>query len=292
MPMNKATFSLCLLLFLVNLQPVYSQSFTEAFTEMGYSAVEQTEAVQLFKKDGNYLVGFNLQKMNVSSFQAVDSTKKSEVGNFLDNISSPFFNRIAYQDVIDNNEDAYIINASFFESYKSSTQLSYPIYTDDNWITSGSSIYGPTKQPKDEYYGEIELLALQIGSESAKITAFEKENNPKDLIMVSQNYKDHPALILANNRVTRFLLVTTLDENEDGKDEWLLLSIGLGNIVDRASELEKVNKQRYIMTLDGGSSVFFSHPTLGVLQKPARYNPVNFQEMLIDLPHYLVIKKK
>lgn len=280
-------------LSLSSTQLVRSQSFTRAFTELGYAAVEQTEAVQIFRKEGNYLVGFNLLKIDLTSYQVLDSTKKAPNGTFLDTLSSPFFKRIAYQDVIDDYNDSYLINASFFESYDASTQLSYPIYYKNNWLTSGSSIYGPVKNPKNEYYATISLLALQIGSGSAKIQPFSATKPPQDLLIVSQNYKDHPALVLANNRVTRFLLVTTFDDNQDDNDEWLVLSIGFGTITDRASELEKIIEPGHpIMTLDGGSSVLFSHPTLGILHKPARYNPVTFQETIIDLPHYLIMTPK
>lgn len=273
-------------------QTKHQTSFSTSFSDLGYSAVEQTKGLQLFKKEGNYLVGFNLEEFDISSYQQVDTTKAAPLGTVLDNISSPYYIRIPFQEVVDNNEGAFVVNASFFESYDQSTLLSYPIYDQNNWLTSGSSIYGPVKEPKDEYYGNIELLGLQFGSDHALIDVFEKGIQPSSLYVVSQNYKDHPALILANNRVTRFLLVTTLDENEDGKDEWLILSVGIGTIVDQAKELQQFNKDRYIMTLDGGSSVLFYHPTLGALHKPMKFDPVTFQPTAVDIPHYLVIKPK
>ena len=55
-----------------------------------------------------------------------------------------------------------IINASFFEDYKSSTRLSFPIKLKGTLITAGSSPYGPIQKPAEPYYRTIQLKALTI----------------------------------------------------------------------------------------------------------------------------------
>jgi hypothetical protein len=294
--MKKITYVILVLaLSLTALKATFAQSMTDVLKEKGFSVLEENDATILFQKDYHYVFGVNLQQMEVQSFQKIDSTKEIGQGNFLGTISSPYFHQIDFNDIITENEDAYIINSSYFESYELSTQLSYPIFTNGAWITSGSSRYGPTTNPIDEFYGSIDLLALTINDEDAKIGIFNKDMAASGIVLVSQNYSDHPAKVLANNRKTRFLLVTTLDENKDGKDEWLLFSTGyVGTIDDQANVLKLVNNKRPIMTLDGGSSVFFYHPTRGVLSPVINKikTSIEGEEKENMLPHYLIFKRK
>jgi len=269
-----------------------AQALQERILEKGYTVMEDSEASFLYNNNGAYIMGINLEKMKIQSFQKLDSTHEAKPSLYLEGIESPYYQRIDYQEVIEKYKEQIIINASFFENYEASTPLSYPIFDGTEWISGGSSPYGPVNEPINDYYGKIDLLALHIDSNHAFIQPYAKESSPSTFMMVSQNYSDHPAKVLANNRFTRFLLVTTYDQNEDGLDEWLIFSIGFGQITTRAEELLSLIPEKEIMTLDGGSSVLLYHPSHGVLHHPVNYTSADDTEQVNSLPHYLLFAPK
>lgn len=271
---------------------IYGQSSFDALLSQGYDQTEDAPHIKMFEKGTNFIVAFHMDHLEVGSYEQVDTTKQALNGLYLDEIPSPFFHRIPYPEVIDRHTDAYIINGSFFKSYDPSTPLSYPIFADGHWITGGSSPYGPTNNPVNSYYGTIQLLAMQVENGHAEINTFNPEKHPLPFTIVSQNYIDHPAKVLAGNRTTRFLLATTLDENEDGKNEWLVFSIGHGRITDQAAELEALQNSGPIITLDGGTSVLFYHPDRGVLQRPQSSPNSTLESQVERLPHYLIFRKR
>lgn len=276
-----------ILLLISSSQQSSAQDWINPFLDKGYLRIDSTDAVITLRQEYSYVVGFNLKQVAFESIQALDSSKTAEKSLYLDGVLSPEFRRIDYLDLIDQYPDSYLLNASYFEQYEKSTPLSYPIFDQGKWITGGSSPFGPVKNPYNEYYSSIELLALAIDTHSARIEPFQQNQKPNSFVLVSQKWSDHPAKVIANNRKTRFLLLTTVDEDGDNKNEWLLFSMGFGTIDQLALPLEELSENQQVMTLDGGSSVFFYHPQFGTQHRPMNMVSKNDEDQSSRLPHYL-----
>lgn len=72
--------------------------------------------------------------------------------------NSPFFQMKLFSEVTNKYQQLYgdktfsLINGAFFEQYKSSTQISFPIKINGKIITAGNSPYGPISTPKHSFY--------------------------------------------------------------------------------------------------------------------------------------------
>lgn len=280
-----------------------SAQVLEQIRSKGYKIEYQGEGGALFssEKDTSIrILALDLRKIKISQIVSNPINKTNGNGFYSKNSSSPYFKRYNYSDIIKqaNPNTFAIINAMFFEQYADSTQLSFPIKVNGKILTGGSSPYGPNQNPKHDYYKNAKLLALVFNTNSAKIITYgtsEKNVFQNDDIqngLVSYNYKEHPAVIFQNNKVTRFLLVGTLHDksqkNENQyEDEWLIVAIAQKTIGEVADILKNVGVKSEIMTLDGGTSVFLYGTKFGLKEAPGFDSNSKDSIKARNLPHYL-----
>ncbi len=281
-----------------------AQSFTPPSS---YQLLKAIDGAALYKQqltDGNevYLQVIDLQKMQIDQLSgeidnmglAQGKYYKREGGHY-----SPFFRMKLFEEVTEEYKKLYgdavfsLINCSFFEQYKSSTQLSFPIKLNGVVITGGSSPYGPVSQPADRFYSNIRLKALVWDDLGAYITDYDpasgaplNQSSVKNAI-VSYQYSDHPAKVLAQNQVNRYHVIGTLDFDGIKGDELLLIMTVNRATLDRAANLlRQLGVKGDIITIDGGISTYLFNSQEGniILPQPANRgdNP-----SLPKLPHYL-----
>ncbi|PLZ93948.1 hypothetical protein CEN44_01790 [Fischerella muscicola CCMEE 5323] len=135
-----------------------------------------------------------------------------------------------------------IINCAFFEQYKPSTQLSFPIKVNGKIITAGNSPYGLISKPKHEFYSQVCLKALVWDKKHVYITDYEpvsgaplNQTNVQNAIVTYQ-YSDHPAKVLAHNQVNRYHVIGILNRDGVNCDELLLILTVKGATLDAAAE--------------------------------------------------------
>ena len=154
-----------------------------------------------------------------------------------------------------------MINCSFFERYDPATELSFPIKRDGKIITGGSSPYGPCANPADDRYKIVTLKALVWNERAIQIVDYDHKtggilNNeafPNGL--VSYDYKDHPANILAGDPVGQYQLMGTFPTRDGGlPDVLFVLTIVKGRMVEGAEILKRNGVAGTILTVDGGPS--------------------------------------
>lgn len=215
--------------------------------------------------------------------------------------SSPFFKRLTPAAVSDFYQRQYpsgifsIINASFFEDYKSSTRLSFPIKVNGVLITTGSSPYGPTQEPADPYYRTIQLKALTWDNEKAIISSYDSAtgyplSNPSvQNGIVSYGYQDHPAYVLADDPVNRYHVIGIFQGDDAGEGNRLLIATANRTTLQRAAEvLRQRGVTGDIMTIDGGISTYLWSAALGNLIVPQAAEGEKFPA----LPHYFGIRSR
>ena len=237
------------------------------------------------------LLAIDMRKVNVTQIMSQGKNGKGK-GLYIKDSDSPYFERLSYESEIakTNSNTFALINASFFEEYTDTTRLSFPIKNKGEVLTGGSSPYGPQANPKHEYYKTTQLLSLSFYNGKAEIQQFgtaDRNVFQSDEIqngIATYNYKDHPAVIIAKNRVTRFILAGTMDMDKEDGDEWLLIVIAKNTIGNVANVLKKVGVTSEILSFDGGSSVLLYGPKFGVIEHPG----INSNVMTDwKLPHYI-----
>jgi hypothetical protein len=177
-----------------------------------------------------------------------------------------------------------LMNAAFFEQYGDSTQIAFPLKINGKFLTSGSSPYGPQKNPKKDYYKTTTLKALvwnetmiTIKDYSTKTGVPLSDPDVKNAV-VSYDYKDHPAKALYNDTPNRYHVLGTKN------NQLYMLTVDKMSLENAAQQLRNLGVESDIMTIDGGVSVFIFNQKKGVLELPS-----NLEK---QLPHYLVFVKK
>jgi hypothetical protein len=301
--------------FLVIIFLVIINSFwiAQAFTPpSSYQPLEVIDGAALYKQqltDGNeaYLQVIDLHKMQIDQLVGEIDTMGLGQGKYYQGEGgyySPFFKMKLFEEVTGEYKELYddavfsLINCSFFEQYKSSTQLSFPIKLNGEVITAGNSPYGPVSQPADKFYSNIRLKALVWDDAGAYITDYDRatgaplnESRVKNAI-VSYQYSDHPAKVLGKNQANRFHVIGTLDFDGIKGDELLLIMTVNRTTLDEAADLlRQLGVKGDIITIDGGSSTYLFNSRKGniILPQPANQddNPT-FRK----LPHYLGFRLK
>jgi hypothetical protein len=271
---------------------------------------------RLLAVDGATLDRIPLDRSNVVYLQTID-LHKMQIDQLVGNVehkgikglyypsknddSSPFFQRLTVAAVRTRYQKQHpsgifcIINASFFEDYKSSTRLSFPIKVNGTVITAGSSPYGPIQKPTDPYYQKIQLKALTWGSETATISSYNPVSgyplNQASIKngLVSYAYQDHPAYALAGDPVNRYHVLGILNSDADGKANRLLMVTANRATLKYAAEiLRQQGVKGNIMTVDGGISTYLWNIKSGDVILPQ----VAEGEKVPLLPHYLGIRSK
>jgi hypothetical protein len=295
-------------LALISIAIISSLGIAQTFIPpSSYQPLDRKEGALLYKQqlpDGNeaYLQIINLQKMQIDQLIGeVDNMGQSQ-GKYYKGEGkyySPFFKMKLFEEVANEYKQLYgesvfsLINCSFFEQYKSSSQLSFPIKFNGVVITRGHSPYGPVRQPADRFYSNIRLQALVWDDSGAYITDYDpdtgaplNQSSVKNAI-VSYQYSDHPAQVLAQNQVNRYHVIGTLDFDGIKDDELLLImTVNRATLDHAANLLRQLGVKGNIITIDGGSSTYLLNSQQGniILPQPANQedNPT-FRK----LPHYL-----
>ncbi len=297
---------LCLaIIFLIIISSLaIAQAFTPASS---YQPLEVRDGAALYKQqrtDENsaYLQVIDLQKMQIDQLVGEVDDMGFDQGKYYmgeGSYYSPFFKMKLFKEVADEYKELYgnavfsLINCSFFEQYKSSSQLSFPIKLNGEVITAGHSPYGPVRQPADKFYSNIRLKALVWDDKGAYITDYDpatgaplNQSRVKNAI-VSYQYSDHPAKVLAKNQVNRYHVIGTLNFDGIKGDELLLImTVNRATLDEAADLLRQLSVKGDIITIDGGSSTYLFNSRKGniILPQPANQgdNPT-FRK----LPHYL-----
>ncbi|MEH2441358.1 hypothetical protein [Nostoc sp.] len=277
-----------------------------------YQPLQSIDGAALYKKEltnGNeaYLQVINLGKMHIDQIIGeVDNMGLNE-GKYYQGEGkyySPFFQRKLFSKVVNEYKELYannvfsMINCSFFEQYKSSTQLSFPIKLNGVVISGGTSPYGPIKEPKDKYYSNIRLKALVWDNKQAYITDYDpvsgaplNQNAVKNAI-VTYRYSDHPAKVLAQNQANKYQLIGTLDKDGVKGDELLLIMTVKQATLDEAADLlRKLGVKGDIITVDGGTSTYLFNSQNGNIIVPQQ-SSLQENPTFRNLPHYLGFRKK
>ena len=313
MAMNalKNIFSLFFVtIFLVIISNLWiAQAFTPPSS---YQPLEVIDGAALYKQqrtDGNeaYLQVIDLHKMQIDQLVGEVDDMGLGQGKYYQGEGgyySPFFKMKLFEEVTDEYKELYsgavfsLINCSFFEQYKSSSQLSFPIKLNGEVITAGHSPYGPVSQPADKFYSNIRLKALVWDNKGAYITDYDPTNGAplnqstvKNAI-VSYQYSDHPAKVLAQNQVNRYHVIGTLDFDGIKGDELLLImTVNKATLDEAADLLRQLGVTGDIITIDGGSSTYLFNSRKGniIVPQPANQgdNPT-FRK----LPHYLGFRSR
>jgi hypothetical protein len=300
-----------LLLFLL---PILSSFWiAQTFNPLSsYQPLQSIEGAALYKKEltnGNeaYLQIIDLRKMEIDQIIGeVDNMGLNE-GKYYKGEGkyySPFFKQKLFSEVTDEYKKLYannvfsMINCSFFEQYQSSSQLSFPIKLNGVVITGGTSPYGPIKEPKDKYYSNIRLKTLVWDNKQAYITDYDQvsgsplnKNEVKNAIVTYQ-YSDHPAKVLAQNQANKYQVIGTLDKDGVKGNEFLLIMTVKQATLDEAADLlRKLGVKGDIITVDGGRSTYLFDSQNGNIIVPQLSN-VQENPTYRNLPHYLGFRKK
>jgi len=294
----------CLLTILI----IYALK-SELFAQKSFSDLHNN-LTPLFEKNGSGIYKVNDIEVTIvaidlrtttfnQSYGEILESSKNDSGKFIENLPSPSFKRISYSSLVDTLATDYLalINASFFENYEEYTPLSFPIFHNNRYITSGSSPFAYVS-PKHPYYSTIDLYSLNIFDKYASIEIFDSTNifssgnNSIHQQLVSYRYQDHPALIIGNDTKTRFLLVGLVNQKEYSDSEYLLFAFGNNKIGEIAKALRELGVTSEIMTFDGGSSVLLYNKTLGYLETPHVYDEDGNYFRIEKLPHYLYFEYK
>ena len=261
------------------------------------------EQISLEQKNKIYLQTIDLRRMQIDQIigKVENKGSKSLYYPSLEDATSPFFERLTPTAARSRYQEQHpltvfsIINASFFEEYESSTRLSFPIKLDGTLISGGSGPYGPIKKPADPYYRHVKLKALVWDSDTVKITSYDPAtgyplNQPNiENALVSYDYRDHPAYVLADDPVNYYHVIGIVESEEDSTRNKLLVATANRSTLKQAA---KILRQRDvtgpIMTIDGGISTYLWNVKAGNLVLPQ----VASGEKVPALPHYLGIRSK
>jgi hypothetical protein len=281
------------------------------YTEPTKSLASKPVSQRLAAIDGATLDRLDLQNGNVAYIQTIDLCKmeldqligeidrtQATKGTYYpgkDNNSSPFFKRLTVSDVRNDYQKHYgsgfssIVNASFFEDYKVSSQLSFPIKLNGKVITTGNSPYGPMPKSADPYYRNIQLKALTWGDGQVAITNYNPTtgyplNQPTvKNALVSYIYKDHPAYTLAKDPANKYHVLGILKPNQ-----LAIATVNHTTLESAANLLRQKGVKDDLMTIDGGISTYLWNSKADDLILPQ----VAEKEKVAALPHYLGLRIK
>ena len=308
--MNKYwTIAQVLFLIIISIMISYAQAFTPPTL---YHPLDVIEGAGLYKTklaNGNeaYLQVIDLRKMQMEQIVGEVNDVGVDRGQYYGepgSYYSPYFQMKLFSEVWNEYKELYgkqvfsMMNAAFFEDYKSSTQLAFPVKLNGQVITAGSSPYGPSDRAADDYYKGVKLKVLVWDDKSASITDYHpnlgsplKEPSIQNAI-VSYRYSDHPAKVLGNNPANKYHVIGTLDKDGVPGDELILIAtVNKSTLDDAANLLQNLGVRGDILTVDGGSSTFITNPRTGNLVTP---QPITIKENpnARKLPHYLAFRKK
>ncbi len=274
-----------------------------------FHLLNQVDGAKLYQASlgqGNtaYLQVFDPRKIQIDQLMgSIEQPGKGKGGYYQSEgkSDSPFFKMQTPTATVQKYQAQYgsqvfsIINFSFFEDYKASSRLSFPIKLNGKIITGGSSPYGPIANPADPAYKNIRLKALLWDDRHVEIADYDPKtgsplNQPtvKNAI-VSYEYKDHPAYRLGGDPPNRYHVLGTFEQGSEG--------MGLAIVtVNRATLEEAANLLRQsglgvkepMMTFDGGTSTYLFSAQRGHLLLPQAVE----SKSEAALPHYLGFRRK
>lgn len=277
----------------------------------------QTPPQRVVEVEGATLDRISLQQNNVVYVQTIDP-RKMVIDQVIGEVdrrkgmkgfyypekrqdSSPFFTRLTVAAVLSYYQKPHgaklfsIINASFFEDYKRSTRLSFPIKFNGKIMTAGSSPYGPIPKPADPYYHTIQLKALTWQEGQVSIINYSPTNgsplNQSNVAngLVSYAYQDHPAYALAGDPVNRYHVLGVIHNDKDPQAHRLLIAtVNRATLAEAAAVLRQRGVNSDLMTIDGGISTYLWTTKVGTLVLPQ----VAEGEKEAALPHYLGIRSQ
>ena len=294
----------------VAITAIWTSQVTMAISS--YQAIDVKQDAGLYKKmlsSGNeaYLQVINLQKMQIDQILGTEESKGVNQGKYYRGeakYNSPFFIRERFEEVQKKYQKLHkgkvfsIVNCAFFEEYKPSTQVSFPVKLNGKVVTAGSSPYGPVRKPATTYYRNIRLKALVWDDYGAYITDYNPTtgaplNKPivKNAI-VTYAAIDHPAKVLGRNQVNRYHVIGTLDKDGKKGDELvLILTVNRATLDEASRQLRLLGVKSDIITIDGGSSTYLFNSRLGNIMLP--FAADNSSGLAIrNLPHYLGVRYK
>jgi hypothetical protein len=210
---------------------------------------------------------FYLPKTAIDHIASEFVTPNPRLGEYYPASRSPAFTRIDAGAVLGQYRRRHgdkaqaLINASFFERYDQATELSFPIKRAGQIITGGSSPYGPCEYPADDRYKNVTLKALVWNDHAIQIVDYDHKTGGvlNDPIfpdgLVTYDYKDHPANVLAGDPVGQYQLMGTFTTRDGGLPDCLfVLTIIQGRMVDGAAVLRRNGVAGTVLTVDGGPS--------------------------------------
>jgi hypothetical protein len=268
-----------------------------------FQLVDSRDGAQLYKrelpnKNRTFLQTIDLQKIQID--QLIGGVDRMGFNGGLyyrgaKKYYSPFFKNKLFSEVTEEYNKLYgtgvfsVINCSFFEQYKSSTQLSFPVKFNGQVIAGGNSTYGPIEKPKDRRYKNVRLKALVWNDREAYITNYEpKTGNPLNQkqvqnAIVTYEYKHHPAKLLSKNPANRYHLIGTMDKDRrQGNELLVIITVNEATLDAAAKLLREFGVKGDIVTIDGGLSTYLFQAKLGELILPKSNNFATR-----ELPHYL-----
>lgn len=237
-----------------------------------------------------WLSRFDMATTAIDHIALEAPTKSIAAGLYYPRSGSGEFTRLDAKAVLKNYRAAHgnkvqaLLNCGFFERYDPQTELSFPIKRAGRVITGGSSPYGPGPNPRDERYLNVVLKALVWNDQSVDIQDYDHltggilndSNFPNAL--VTYDYRDHPAKILAGDPVGQYQLLAALPLPNRALPKTLLaLTIVKGRMADGAALLQRNGVTGTILTVDGGPSTHLWHHNAG--------DVITTQSK--TLPHYL-----
>jgi len=273
-----------------------------------FQPVDTRDGAELYKKElpnGNlaYLQVINVQKMQIDQLIGEVDRMAFNKGLYYQGENkyySPFFKSKLFSEVTGEYKNLYgngvfsVINCSFFEQYKRSTQLSFPIKFNGQVITGGNGIYGPVKKPKDGQYKNVRLKALVWNDREAYITNYEPQTgkplNQKEVqnAVVTYEYKHHPAKLISKNPANRYHVIGTLDKDgRKGNELLAIITVNEATLDAAAKLMREFGVKGDIVTIDGGLSTYLFNPKIGEIMLPQSNNIATR-----ELPHYLGFRNR
>lgn len=107
--------------------------------------------------------------------------------------------------------------------------------------------------------------------------------------IVSYQYSDHPAKVLAHNQVNKYHVLGILEK--EGNKLLTIVTVKKATLDEAAELLRKLGVKGDIMTLDGGSSTYLFNSQMKNIIRPTPSN-LNCGVIFRKLPHYLAFRKR
>jgi hypothetical protein len=287
------------ILILFFLSEIEAQS--KEMEAQGYAVLDSTKGAILYKKSLKskgtnatiFLQVIDIQQVKIEHIASTPHGGVQPEGLYLNQkklSKSPFFKMYAYEDAIKQSQKKFektlwgLMNAAFFEQYGDSTQIAFPLKINGKIVTTGSSPYGPQKNPKKDYYKNTTLKALVWNETTINIENYNTDTGEpltgekyKNAV-VSYDYNDHPAKALYGDTPNRYHVLGTKNNH------LYMLTVDKTSLETAAQQLRVLGIDGDIMTIDGGVSVFIFNQKKGILALPSNKEK--------KVPHYLFFLKK